>query len=213
MPGIRFHPKDHFMTTFETRDPTDQAFWNERFDRNFLPWDKGGVPAALRDFVAQAAPSMGAVVLIPGCGSAYEVAYLSEAGWDVTAIDFSPAAVDAARALLGPWAARVEQADFFTYTPKNQTDIIYERAFLCALPPRMHAAIAARWAVLLPPGGLLAGFFNFDDAPKGPPFGIAAAQLDALLKPYFERIDDRPVIDSIAAFAGRERWQVWRRLA
>ncbi|NMM29138.1 MAG: methyltransferase domain-containing protein [Glaciimonas sp.] len=199
------------MTTFETRDPTDQAFWSERFDRNFMPWDKGGVPAALRDFVAQSSRS--AVVLIPGCGSAYEVAYLSEAGWDVTAIDFSPAAVGAARAVLGQWAARVEQADFFTFTPQKTPDIIYERAFLCALPPRTHAAIAARWAALLPPGGLLAGFFYFDDAPKGPPFGIAAAQLDALLLPYFERIDDRPVIDSITAFAGKERWQVWQRLA
>lgn len=199
------------MTTFETRDPTNQAFWDERFDRNFTPWDKGGVPAALQDFVAQV--ERNAVVLIPGCGSAYEVAYLSEAGWDVTAIDFSPAAVAAARAVLGHWATRVEQADFFTFAPPKPPDIIYERAFLCALPPRMHAAIAARWAALLPPGGLLAGFFYFDDAPKGPPFGIAAAQLDALLTPCFERIDDRAVMDSITAFAGRERWQVWRRLA
>ena len=198
------------MTTFETRDPTDQAFWDERFDRNFTPWDKGGVPAALQDFVAQVARN--SVVLIPGCGSAYEVAYLSEAGCDVTAIDFSPAAVAAARALLGQWATRVEQADFFAFAPAKPPDIIYERAFLCALPPRMHAAIAARWAALLPPGGLLAGFFYFDDAPKGPPFGISAAQLDALLQPCFERIDDRPVLDSIAVFTGRERWQVWRRL-
>ncbi|WP_025917041.1 methyltransferase [Herminiimonas sp. CN] len=197
------------MQTFETRDPTDQAFWNERFDRNFMPWDKGGVPAALRDFVAQSAP--GATVLIPGCGTGYEVGYLCEAGWDVTAIDFSPAAVDAARALLGPWAQRVEQADFFTFTPKKPPDVIYERAFLCALPPRMRAAIAARWAALLPPGGLLAGFFYFDDAPKGPPFGIAKDALDALLKPSFECVEDRPVADSIPAFAGRERWQVWRR--
>lgn len=198
------------MPTFETRDPTDQAFWNERFDRNFMPWDKGGVPAALRGFVTQAARS--AVVLIPGCGTGYEVAYLSQAGWDVTAIDFSPAAVAAARAVLGQWAQRVEQADFFTFVPQRPPDVIYERAFLCALPPRMHAAIAARWAALLPPGGLLAGYFYFDDAPKGPPFGIAQDALEALLKPYFERIEDRPVADSIPAFVGRERWQVWRRL-
>lgn len=203
------------MPTFETRDPTDQAFWNERFDRNFTPWDNGGVPAALRDFVTHStAPAVGnAVVLIPGCGSAYEVAYFSDIGWDVTAIDFSAAAVAAAQALLGPLADRVVQADFFTFTPQKTPDIIYERAFLCALPPRMREAIAARWAALLPAGGLLAGFFYFDDTPKGPPFGIAPDALDALLTPYFERIDDRAVADSIPAFAGKERWQVWRRLA
>lgn len=199
------------MPNFETRDPTNQAFWNERFARNFIPWDNGGVPAALRDFVARLARS--AVVLIPGCGTGYEVAYLSDAGWDVTAIDFSQAAVDAARAALGQRAQRVKLADFFTFAPERPPDIVYERAFLCALPPRMRTAIAARWAALLPPDGLLAGFFYFDQAPKGPPFGITATQLDALLQPYFERIDDHAVNDSIAAFAGKERWQVWRRLA
>lgn len=202
--------KDHRMPIFQSRDPSDQAFWSERFEQNFMPWDKGGVPAALQDFVARTAHE--AVALIPGCGRAYEVAYLSEAGWEVTAIDFSAAAVAAARALLGRWAARVEQADFFTFTPAKPLDLIYERAFLCALPRPMRAGIAARWAALLPAGGLLAGFFYFDGAPKGPPFGIAPDELDALLTPYFERIEDLPATDSIPAFEGKERWQVWRRL-
>lgn len=198
------------MQTFETRDPTEQAFWNERFDRNFTPWDKGGVPSALHAFVAQFGRS--ATVLIPGCGNGHEVAYLSEAGWDVAAIDFSPAAVAAARTLLGKWADRVQQADFFAFTPRQPLDVIYERAFLCALPPHMRAVIAARWAALLPAGGLLAGFFYFDDRPKGPPFGIAPDALDALLAPYFARIADQSVSDSIPAFEGKERWQVWQRL-
>ena len=202
--------KERQTPTFHSRDPADQAFWSERFEQHFMPWDKGGVPAALQDFVARSAHSQ--VALIPGCGCAYEVAYLSEAGWEVSAIDFSAAAVAAARALLGSWAARVEQADFFTFTPKKPLDLIYERAFLCALPRAMRAGIAARWAALLPAGGLLAGFFYFDDAPKGPPFGITADELDALLTPYFERIEDQAVTDSIPAFEGKERWQVWRRL-
>ena len=36
-------------------------------------------------------------------------------------------------------------------------------------------------------------------------------ELDALLIPAFERIDDQPVDDSIAVFRGKERWQAWRR--
>lgn len=203
--------KEQTTPNFRSRDPADPGFWSERFEQHFMPWDKGGVPAALQDFVAQAASS--AVTLIPGCGRGYEVAYLSEAGWDVTAIDFSPAAVAAARSVLGRWADRVAQADFFSYAPQQPLGLIYERAFLCALPRRMRAAIAARWAALLPAGGLLAGFFYFDDAAKGPPFGIAPDELEALLAPYFERIADLPVSDSIPAFAGKERWQVWRRLA
>jgi SAM-dependent methyltransferase len=195
--------------TFQSRDPGQPDFWSERFQQQFMPWDKGGVPVALRQFLAQAPQPY--VTLIPGCGSGYEVAALAEAGWDVTAIDFSAAAVCAAHETLGRWGAHVVEADFFTYQPKSPLQLIYERAFLCALPPRMWPAVAARWAELLPPGGLLAGFFYFGEAPKGPPFGIRTAELEGLLQPHFERIEDAPVTDSIAVFAGKERWQVWQR--
>lgn len=197
--------------TFDSRDPTAPAFWSERFQREFTPWDLGGVPAALRKFVEQSAQPH--VALIPGCGTGYEVACLSEAGWDVTAIDFSEAAVAAARKSLGRWADRVVQADFFEFIPQRPVSLIYERAFFCALPVHMRPAIVQRWAELLPPAGLLAGFFFFDDALKGPPFGILPSELDALMAPCFECIADEPVSDSLAVFAGKERWQVWRRRA
>ncbi|MDB5763780.1 MAG: SAM-dependent methyltransferase [Herminiimonas sp.] len=198
------------MPTFQTGDPSAPAFWTERFERNFMPWDRGGVPAALEQFVAAAPGPM--VALIPGCGIGYEVAYLSEAGWDVTAIDFSPAAVAAAQAALGPWAGRVLEADFFTFVPQKPIEMIYERAFLCALPRRKWERVVQRWAELLPVDGLLAGFFFFDAALKGPPFGADRDELQALLRPYFVLTDNQAVNDSIAVFKGRERWQVWRRI-
>lgn len=198
------------MPDFASRDPNAPAFWDERFERGFTPWDRGGVPQALRAFGAARAPQS---VLIPGCGAAWELVYLAQAGWDATAIDFSPAAVATAQAAAGPWRARVLEADFFTYQSPAPPAVIYERAFLCALPRAMWPRVAARWAELLAPGGLLAGFFFFDDAPKGPPFGIAPDVLDALLSPHFEKIEDAPVSDSIPVFAGKERWQIWRRLA
>ncbi len=73
--------------SFQHRDPAGPEFWSERFEQKFTPWDKGGVPATLRDFAARFPQPR--VALIPGCGTGHEVAYLSEAGWDVTAIDFS----------------------------------------------------------------------------------------------------------------------------
>jgi hypothetical protein len=59
---------------------------------------------------------------------------------------------------------------------------------------------------------LLAGFFFLGETPKGPPFGIDEAELDRLLGGAFEKVNDEPAADSIPVFAGRERWQVWRRL-
>ncbi|RDU99835.1 methyltransferase domain-containing protein [Trinickia dinghuensis] len=193
---------------FSTRDPNTAAFWDERFRQGFMPWDQAGVPEAFAAFAARTAPRP---VLIPGCGSAHEAGWLAQAGWTVRAIDFSVDAVAAARAQLGPHAPLVEQADFFAYRPPFVPGWIYERAFLCALPHGRRADYAAQMAALLEPGGLLAGFFFFDEAPKGPPFGISRDELDALLSPSFELVEDEPVADSIPVFAGRERWMSWRR--
>ncbi len=193
---------------FSSRDPGSAAFWDERFQEGFTPWDQAGVPDAFRAFAARHDKRP---VLIPGCGSAYEALWLAQAGWPVRAIDFSAHAVTAARVQLGAHAEVVEQADFFTYAPPFVTQWVYERAFLCALPKALRARYAERMAALLPPQGLLAGFFFFGSTPKGPPFGIERDELDALLAPSFELIEDEPVNDSIAVFAGRERWLTWRR--
>jgi hypothetical protein len=198
------------MPDFASRDPRSPAFWDERFEQGFTPWDRGGVPQALRAF-AQAQPGP-LRTLIPGCGAAYELAYLSALGWEATAIDFSSAAVATARAAVGQWGTRVEEADFFAWQPAQPLDLIYERAFLCALPRAMWPQVAARWAALLAPGARLAGFFFFDDAAKGPPFGISPQQLDDLLLPHFRCIEDAAVADSIPVFDGKERWKVWQRL-
>jgi len=181
------------MAEFQQRDPLSPAFWDERFERSFTPWDQGGVPQALRDFAAGHAAMS---TLIPGCGSAYELAFLAQQGWDATAIDFSPVAVAQGRAVAGRHAARVVEADFFTWLPQAPLQLIYERAFLCAMPHAMRPQVAQRWAQLLSPGALLAGFFFFDDAPKGPPFGISREQLDTLLEKDFICVEDREVSDA-----------------
>ena len=194
---------------FSNRDPLQPGFWDERFARGFTPWDRGSVPVEMRRFVAERGAPL--TVLIPGCGSGYELAWLMEQGWDASAIDFAPEAVARAKRVAGRWDERVLEADFFAWEPARPLDMVYECAFLCAMPPAMWPRIAARWAELLRPGALLAGFFYFGDKPKGPPFGIARERLEALLADGFECIENRPVEDSIPVFAGKERWMAWRR--
>lgn len=190
-------------------------FWDLRFRERTTPWETGAAPAALRAFAplheersGNAAPR----VLIPGCGSAWDAAFLAQRGWAVTALDFSAAALDAARATLGAdWRGTLLHADFFAFAPDTAFDVIYERAFLCALPRALWPDYAPRMAQLLRPGGLLAGFFFLSDDLKGPPFGIRPEQLEELLAPDFIRREDAPVDGSLPVFAGRERWQVWER--
>ncbi len=200
-----------FPTQIKAPDqrPEHPDFWDKRFGQRVTPWDAGVAPAALKAFAAARAKPL--ATLIPGCGSAWEAAHLADAGWPVTALDFSPAAIAKARDIIG--AARVELlcADFFSFAPERPFDLIYERAFLCALPRKLWADWAGRIAELLPPGGLLAGYFFICDQVKGPPFGILAERLAELLTGHFVLVEDVPATDSLPIFAGRERWQVWRR--
>jgi SAM-dependent methyltransferase len=196
--------------TFPKSDPAGPEFWDLRYGARFAPWDAGKVPARLREFVAASpAPRR---VLVPGCGSAWDVRFLAESGWEVLGIDFSHEALAKAREILGPLAGRVRHADFFAPLAGEPFDVVYERAFLCALPRRMWGDWARRMAQVVTPGGLLAGFFFFGAGERGPPFPLASqAELDTLLTPTFARIVDEPVTDSIAVFDGKERWQMWRR--
>ncbi|MGV7245297.1 methyltransferase domain-containing protein [Caballeronia sp. M23-90] len=195
---------------FNTRDANSPEFWDERFDRRFMPWDQAGVPEAFMAFALEHRKTLGSV-LVPACGSAYEALWLTQENWQVKAIDFSPSAVAAARQQLGVHADVVEQADFFAYQPPFEPDWIYERAFLCALPRERWPDYATRMAALLRPGALLAGFYFLGTTPKGPPFGIERDALDALLTPHFELVGEHDVTGSISVFAGRERWLTWRR--
>ena len=195
--------------SFPTHDPATATFWDLRFEADFTPWDHGGVPRDLVSFVAQQSASL--TTLIPGCGNAPEVCFLADAGWPVTAIDFSQAAITRAQTRFSAHQALIQHADFFSYQPPCPLDLIYERAFLCALPRARWTDWAHRMAELLATGGRLVGFFYIDDAQKGPPFGLAAGQLDELLTPFFSRELIRVPSDSNAVFAGKEYWMEWRR--
>jgi SAM-dependent methyltransferase len=191
------------------QDAAKPEFWERRFRENFTPWDAGGVPSDLERFLKS--EPRGRRVLIPGCGSGYEVRAFAEAGHDVLAVDFAPAAVERARGILGPLSERVRLADFFEADLGAPFDLVYERAFLCSLPGRLRPRYAQRAAQLLGARGRLAGFFFFEDGERGPPFGLKQGELEALLGEYFEQTSDAEVRDSIPIFAGKERWQVWRK--
>jgi thiopurine S-methyltransferase len=196
---------------FPKADPAGPDFWEMRYHAAFTPWDAGRVPARLREWATRI-PESGRV-LVPGCGSGHDVRFLAEAGREVEGIDFSPAAIAAALPVLGPFASRVRLADFFGPEVRPPYALIYERAFLCALPRRLWPKWADRVAELVPAGGWIAGFFYFDEGERGPPFPLHRQdELEALLAGRFVLREDLPVKDSIAVFAGKERWQAWRRL-
>lgn len=185
-------------------------FFDARYAAGRTPWDFGGVPRALKRFLDRH-PGSGRA-LIPGCGAGYEIEAFVSAGWEALGIDFSTVAVARARQRLGRSAGKVIEGDFFRYPFRDQSfDLIYERTFLCALSPDRRPYYAERLAALLVPSGLLCGFFFLGPEEEPPPYPIAQAQLDTLLGGWFEMVEDRAVEDPLPLFAGKERWQIWKR--
>src|ERR1051325_5940117 len=94
-------------------------FWVKRWEGGKLPWDLGHIPPNLVSFLAHTAAKP-ASVLIPGCGSGYEVRAFHQAGYDVEAIDFSGPAVAHAREVLGPLGDRIIQGNFFKHRSEER---------------------------------------------------------------------------------------------
>lgn len=139
--------------------PTKQ-FWQEKFEQGHTPWDRGGVNPQLDAWLASGALAP-CRILVPGCGSGYEVAALARAGFDVTGLDYAPVAIARTREALaaaGTKALLVE-ADALAWRPERPFDAIYEQTCLCALYPDQWRAYADQLLGWLRPSGRLFALF------------------------------------------------------
>lgn len=205
-----FRYRMHTVKPMENTPKSDEPdFWTMRYAAGTTPWDFGGVPSALKSFLERS--SVRGKVLVPGCGSGYEVQAFHAAGYDVSAIDFSPAAVDQAKRVLGVLAERIILGDFFTYDfGQRRFDLIYERTFLCSMSPSRWPKYVDRMADLLMPDGRLIGVFLYGQrSSSGPPFPLTDAEADQLFKKYFQLVRSEQVTDSLPLFRDLERWQEW----
>lgn len=192
----------------QSNDSTRPEFWNERYESGKTPWELHGVPQSLKAFIERSPTGS---VLVPGCGSGHEIEVFAQAGWDVTAIDFSPPAVAQAKARLGELGRHVILGDFFNHDfGSRHFDVVYERTFLCALPPNTWADYAARISRLLNRAGLLAGLFLYGEEDEPPPYPLAEDTAKSLLGNLFTLTRTDPVTDSLPLFIGKEFWQEWR---
>jgi len=155
-----------------------REFWEKRFQSGETPWDRGVANPQLGAWLASGALKP-CRILLPGCGSGYEVAALAAAGFEVTALDYALEAVGRTRKLLAAENLKAElvAADALAWQPERAFDAIYEQTCLCALYPdqwREYADQLHRW--LAPGGRLYALFVQFprpgaaQGAIEGPPY-------------------------------------------
>ena len=165
------------MTTFKWHATTPltvqgaRDFWDVRYEHSVTPWDRGEISPALTKWLDEKILQP-CRILIPGCGRGYEVVELSRRTFDVTAVDFSPRAMDFVQSKLdvSGLEAKLIQADLLTWTPEDKFDAIYEQTCLCALLPEQWSAYVNLLAKWIRPKGQLFALFMQTGKPGGPPF-------------------------------------------
>ena len=175
------------MTTYKWHATTPltpegaQHFWDVRYGHGVTPWDRGGLSPALGHWLNEGVlePSR---ILVPGCGRGYEVVELARRGFDVTAVDLSPTAIEMVSEKLeaAGLSATLVQADFFRWKPDSPFDSIYEQTSLCALLPDQWRAYVKRLSEWLVPGGRLFALFMQTNRAGGPPFHCDLDAMKAL---------------------------------
>jgi len=191
-------------------DSAQADFWSQRYASGRTPWQVDRVPTQLENFIRTLPPNRN--VLIPGCGQDHRtIDAFSHAGHRVTAIDFSPIAITSTRKALVGMADKIILGDFFSHNFKDTPfDLIYERTFLCSLPPSLWNNYSARVAQLLRPDGRLVGFFFYGEESEPPPYPLTDQKAEEILGRCFKLDKSESAIDSLPFFAGKERWQEWR---
>ena len=127
-----------------------QKFWNEYYKNTNLPWAK---PDA--GFVAEAKHLPTGSALELGCGEGADSIWLAKRNWEVTAVDFAPAAIENLTQAAQTQGVNIKGrvADVTTY----QSDKKYDLVFMCyihLLRDERHQMLNCA-TELLTPGGIL----------------------------------------------------------
>ena len=133
-----------------------REFWQQRFLAENMPWDRGAPNPQLGAWLDSGALAP-CRVLVPGCGSGHEVAALARNGFEVTALDYAPAAIALTRDRLerAGVSATLIEADALAWQAPTPFDAIYEQTCLCALHPDHWRRSAAQLDAWLAPGARL----------------------------------------------------------
>ncbi|MFQ5509442.1 MAG: methyltransferase domain-containing protein [Leptospirillia bacterium] len=175
-------------TPGELIPPLDSDWWNARYREGDTGWDLGQPSPP---FVAL--HRQGVIrpcrVAVPGAGTGWEAVWLAEQGYEVTAIDFAPAALARIRERAAGQGVSLNLVQEDVLAPPEalwgRFDLVLEQTCFCAIHPARRSEYVAGISRLLVPGGRLVGLFYACAGDGGPPFSVTPEAVRELFKQNF----------------------------
>ena len=183
-------------------------YWQARYDNSETGWDIGSVSTPLKEYIDKLTDTS-IKILIPGCGNAYEAAYLYAKGFENTfLVDFAEAPLNSFRNKFPDFPkGQLICDDFFNLVGKF--DLIVEQTFFCALDPILRNEYCRKMAELLTPNGQLVGLlFNQIFEKEGPPFGGTIEEYTNKLSQHLKIQSLEICNNSITPRAGKELFMI-----
>ncbi len=190
------------------------AFWEDKYKNDQANWDmKSPNPVFIElldnpDFLKEVK------MFITGCGKGYDAVAAAKKGYDVTANDFSSAALDFAKALADENNVKINflNEDIFNLGKEydENFDLVYEYTTYCAINPGRRKEFAKKISSLLKKDGkLITVLFPVDDREGGPPFRIEPIEFYKNFSEYLSLELSTKQINSVKPRAGNEILQVY----
>ena len=189
-----------------------QEFWEQRYQTNAMPWEKGEPSPGLVEFLAGHPNLPGETVCVPGGGTGHDARAWAKAGFRVYGYDLAPSAVRLSTERTRSTGLRAEfrRADFLRDEPPFPFDWIFEHTLFCAIQPaerELYVHAVRSW--LKPGGHYLAVNYLIPDT-DGPPFGTTREEVVERFSPFLE-LKSEWVPRSYPNRTGLERMFWWRR--
>ena len=156
-----------------------ESVWENRYQTQDMPWEKGAPAPGLVDFLSQKLPLQLGTVCIPGCGTGHDARAWASAGFRAYGYDVAPSAIRLSieRTKAAGLTAQFRLADFLSDPPPFQFDWLFEHTLFCAIQPQQrdeYVRAVSRW--LKPGGSYLAINYLIPDE-DGPPFGTTREEV------------------------------------
>ncbi len=154
-------------------------------DETAIPWQHHAASRPLFDAWYEALGEVrGATALVVASGLGDDAAALAAKGFDVTAFDGSPTAVEWARGRHGDAAVDWHVADLFATPPdwRGAFDLVVEVFTVQSIAPDLEVAAAEAIRSFVAPGGTLVAIaITGESGTGGPPWPLSGVVVDALI--------------------------------